>query len=170
MTDTLSTLALLALSVAAVGWDLATRRIPNVLTVSGLLIALALRAADGPAAVGAGLLAAVVALALSIPLVAAGGLGGGDAKFLAAAAAFLGPAALPTALVVTALVGGLLAVAFALRRGALGETLVHCRSLAARVVPVGAPSAPRRTLATPGALAVPYGVAIAAGALAGWWA
>src|SRR5687767_11218693 len=80
MPDTIATLALCALSVAAVLWDLKTRRIPNVLTASGLLIALLLRAVEGPAPLAAGVLAAGIGLGLSLPLVLAGALGGGDMK------------------------------------------------------------------------------------------
>ncbi len=171
MIDAFATLALLALTVAAVVWDLRTRRIPNVLTATGLLLALGLRAFQGPGAVAAGVLAALLAFALAAPLVLAGAMGAGDAKLLAAIGAFVGPAGLPVALLVTAIAGGVLALAAAARRGALGETLAHARDL---VVPPRAareePRIPRRTLETPGALAVPYAVAIAAGALAGWWA
>jgi prepilin peptidase CpaA len=165
MHDATTTFALLALTVAAVGWDLRTRRIPNMLTASGFLVALVLRAFHGSDALAAGFLAAVLAFALAVPLVLAGGLGAGDAKLLAAVGAFVGPAALPIVLLVTALVGGLLAVAVATRRGAMGETLRHARVLLTRPTP----DVQRRTLATPGALAVPYAVAISTGALAGWW-
>lgn len=170
--DALTTLALLTLCVVAASWDLATHRIPNVLTVSGLLVALMLRAIQGPSPLAAGFAAAFLALLLSVPLVLAGGLGGGDAKLLAASAAFVGLAALPMMLLVTAIVGGGLGLAVAARRRALGDTFAHCRVLLAWIVPVGPGAArPPRTLRTPGALAVPYGVAIAAGALAAeWWA
>ena len=167
MLDTFATLALCALAVTAVLWDLRTRRIPNVLTASGVLIALGWRAVEGPAPLAAGVLAAAIGLGLTLPLVLVGALGGGDMKLMAAVAAFVGPAALPTLLLVTALAGGVLAFIVALRRGTLVEILLHARALLA---PRGPGSAPRRTLATPGAVAVPYGIAIAAGALAGWWA
>jgi Flp pilus assembly protein protease CpaA len=88
-------------------------------------------------------------------------------KLLAASAAFVGLEALPTLLLVTAIMGGVLAIVVAARRRALAETMIHARAL---VAGSSARSVARRTLATPGALAVPYGVAIAAGALAGWWA
>jgi prepilin peptidase CpaA len=142
MIHTLSTLALTVVVVLAVASDVRTRRIPNVLTVSGLGVALALRAIIGVDAFVAGLAGGVIALGLTLPLVMLGGLGGGDSKLLVAVGAFLGPAGLPMALLVTALVGGVM----------------------------WTPSTPEplRTLGTPGAIAIPYGVAIGAGAIAGW--
>lgn len=169
MTHLLQTAALLALVASAVVCDLRTRRIPNPLTLGGLATGLALRTATGFGALGSGALAAVLALVLCAPLVLAGGLGGGDAKLLAAVAAFVGLAALPVALFATAVTGGAMAMAAAARRGALRETLVHSGRLVRRALP-GGPGGPVRTLATPGVLAIPYGVAIGVGALAGWWA
>lgn len=168
MTHALQTVLLVALVATAVATDLASRRIPNVLTLTGLLAGLALRAPDGLSAVGAGALGATVALAVALPLVLAGGLGGGDAKLLAAVGAFVGLDGLPVVLLVTAVAGGTMALAVALRRGAMGETLGHARALVRRALPGGSDVAVR-TLSTPGALAIPYGVAIGVGALAGWW-
>lgn len=164
----LSTAALIALVTVAVVWDLRTRRIPNALTVSGFFVALAIRALPGGEALMAGVLGGVLGLAISFPLVLLGGLGGGDAKLLAAVGAFLGPGDLPVALLVTALVGGAMAFALALQRRALVETLLHARVLVGSVAR-RAP-APARTLRTPGALTIPYGVAIGAGAIVGWLA
>lgn len=168
MSYALSTAALIALVVLAVVWDLRTRRIPNALTVSGFFAALVLRALPGGEALLAGVLGGLIGLALTFPLVLMGGLGGGDAKLLAAVGAFLGPANLPLALFVTALVGGAMALALAVHRRALGETLRHARVLAGSVA-MRTP-ATARNLTTPGALTIPYGVAIGAGALAGWLA
>ncbi|MGH2395071.1 MAG: A24 family peptidase [Candidatus Limnocylindria bacterium] len=168
MSYVLSTAALIALVVLAVVWDLRTRRIPNALTVSGFFAALVLRALPGGEALLAGVLGGLIGLALTFPLVLMGGLGGGDAKLLGAVGAFLGPANLPLALFVTALVGGAMALALAVHRRALGETLRHARVLAGSVA-MRTP-ATARNLTTPGALTIPYGVAIGAGALAGWLA
>ncbi len=169
MTHVVQTVLLVALVATAVATDLTSRRIPNVLTLTGLALGLALRAPAGLEAFTAGLLGAIVALALALPVVLAGGLGGGDAKLLAAVGAFVGLEGLPVVLIVTAVAGGTMAVVLAVRHGALGETLGHCRALVRRVLPGGA-GTPVRTLSTPGALAIPYGVAIGLGALAGWWA
>jgi hypothetical protein len=95
MNQVAASTALLALILLAGVSDLRTRRIPNALTVTALGIALALRGATGVEPLASGLAGAVIAFATAIPLVLLGGLGGGDAKMLAATGAFLGPAGLP---------------------------------------------------------------------------
>jgi prepilin peptidase CpaA len=84
---------------------------------------------------------------------AAGWIGGGDAKLFAVSALWLGWSGLPVFLMVTALAGGALAV-----------LLLNARSPLLKPYFNGAPTWFAR-LVTPGA-DVPYGVAIAAGALA----
>jgi len=162
-----ATSAFLALVVLAGASDLRTRRIPNALTVTGLGIALALRGAVGVEPLAIGLMGAVIAFVPAVLLVVVGGLGGGDAKLLAAVGAFVGPAGLPTTIFVTALVGGAMGAITVVRRGAFGATVTRCRAILA--TPFGMSSEPLPRLGAPGAIAIPYGVAIGAGALAGWW-
>ncbi|HEY1425872.1 MAG TPA: prepilin peptidase [Caulobacteraceae bacterium] len=144
-----------ALVIGAAVRDLATFTIPN-------WISLALLAAFLPAALVAhvslldiGLSFAVGAgvLVLAAAMFALGWIGGGDAKLMAAAALWLGLKGLAPFAVYTALAGGALALG-----------LVALRSVWLRPLTAGAPAWTRR-LATPGESA-PYGVAIAAGALA----
>src|SRR5581483_11600581 len=92
------------------------------------------------------------ALVLGMGLFAAGWIGGGDAKLMAAAVPWLGLPALPLFLLVTACAGGGLAL-----------LLLKARSAWVRPYLAGAPAWLAR-LTTPGA-DVPYGVAIALGAL-----
>lgn len=167
MTDIVTTLAFLTLVILAGVSDIRTRRIPNALTVTGLGIALALRGATGVEPLAMGLAGAVIAFVPAVPLVLLGGLGGGDAKLLAAVGAFVGPAGLPTTLLVTALMGGAMGAVTVVRRGAFGSTVTRCRAILAS--PFGMAGEPLPRLGAPGALAIPYGVAIGAGALAGWW-
>lgn len=162
-----ATLALLALVVLAMASDLRTRRIPNALTLTGLGIALVLRGLLGWEPLVIGLAGALIAFVPAVPLVLLGGLGGGDAKLLAAVGAFVGPAGLPTTLFVTAIVGGAMGVVAVIRRGAWARTVARCRAIVARAFGIVQEPLPR--LGTPGAIAVPYGVAIGAGAIAGWW-
>jgi prepilin peptidase CpaA len=167
MNNVVATFAFLTLVVLASASDLRTRRIPNALTVTGLGIALALRGASGVEPLASGLMAAAIAFVPAVALVALGGLGGGDAKLLAAVGAFVGPEGLPTTLFVTALVGGAMGTVVVVRRGAFGATVTRCRAILA--TPFGMSAEPLPRLGAPGAIAIPYGVAISAGALAGWW-
>jgi len=167
--------ALVVLAAAAAWWDVRERRIPNALTVVGLAAALLLRAPLGLGSVWAGLVGAGIALLLSLVLFLAGGMGGGDVKLLAAVGAFLGPDRLWPALLVMALTGGVMAAWVILRRGAIPETAANLKTLwitlGRRTFTgwKGSESEAALTLDTPGALTVPYGVAIAVGAVAAWF-
>lgn len=161
-------IALSGLLLAAVVTDLRERRIPNRLSVLGLCAGLVLGAfLEGGfplmALAGAGL-----ALLVSFPVVALGGLGAGDAKLLTAVGAFVGPGGLLSVIVYGALAGGILAVVGALRRGAILGVLLNLKNLMVYWVSLG-----RRgyqvDLNRPGAPSVPYAVAIAAGALMTWF-
>lgn len=163
------TVSIVALVTLAAWSDIRTRRIPNALTFTGFAVALALRALGGLDEITAGLLGALLAFGLSVPLFMARGLGAGDVKLLTACGAFLGPGRLLKALLVTALAGGLMALVAIVRRGAVLQTLRNCRDIV-----LGLFSPARReelpTLTSPGAITVPYGVAIAIGALVAWFA
>lgn len=149
---------------AAAVWDLAERRIPNPLTLAGLGLAVGLRAAAGWSPLASGLLGAALGLGVGLPFFLVGALGGGDVKLLAAVGGFLGPAALVPALLATGLVGGVMALAAAARSRALVDTLGRVGDVLRRAV--GLRSArPLQTLETAGALAIPYAVPIAVGAI-----
>ena len=164
----LNTAALVTLLVLSAALDLRTRRIPNVLTVSGFMIALALRSAVGGGAVLDGLQGAGIALLVVLPFFALGALGGGDLKLLVAVGAFMGPRQFLYALLATALVGVVLAVGESIRRGALGSLVINTYSLGTHIL-TGGRSGHRSTVASPGAVTVPYGLAIALGSLSVWF-
>jgi len=135
--------------------DVTSFTIPN--WISGLLIlafipaAFALGLDAGQMGMHAGV--GLAALAAGVIMFALGWIGGGDAKLFAAAGLWLGwPAAVPF-MIYTALAGGALAVA-----------LLSLRSGWLRAFALTAPAWIGR-LATPGEN-VPYGVAIAFGAMA----
>jgi prepilin peptidase CpaA len=159
---------LIATVLVGVWTDVRTRRIPNGLTIAALLAALALRAVFGLAALLDGVLGAGLALALLLPLFALGGVGGGDAKLLVAVGAFLGPGGFLVALLVTAVAGGIISVVYAVRRGVILPVLLNTRGLLKYVFTAGR-GGERVTLETQGALSIPYGVAIAAGAIFAVW-
>ena len=162
--------AALTLLLAAAAWtDYRSRRIPNALTVSGLAVALVLRSMAGPDAVIEGLVGALLAFVLTLPLLMLSVLGGGDAKLLIAVGAFMGPRHFLWAGALIAIIGGMMAVVDAGRRGALLPVLFNCGQIMKHWATFGRRGA-NRSFASVGAMTIPYGVAIAAGALLWWFA
>ena len=135
--------------------DLVSFTIPNRISL-GLLavfVPATLLLGQPLPAIGVSLAVGVVALLVAMAMFAMGWIGGGDAKLFAVVCLWLGLASMPVFLMVTALAGGGLAV-----------LLLNARSAWIRPHLNGAPAWLDR-LTTPGA-DVPYGIAIAAGALA----
>lgn len=163
------TAVLAVVLVLAVWFDVHRRRIPNWLTVGGAAAALVVRGFIGAEALWAGLFGGALGFALGILLFAIGALGAGDGKLLATVGSFLGFSVFIQALPLIGVVGGLLALAATARSGTLIPTLLRFRELALHIVTLGRVGE-RRTLTMPGAVTVPYGVAVAAGAAWGWLA
>ena len=144
-----------------------TQRVPNWLTLTIVIAALLLRAGAGVGALLDGVIGAGCSFLLAMVLFSAGGIGGGDGKLLIGVGAFLGLDRLPGALLLIAVLGGLLAIAEAVRRGIILPAVLDAGRMIRFWLTLGR-SGQRRTLTSPGAVAVPYGVAIALGAIV-WW-
>lgn len=148
-------IAFAAILLLAAIEDLRRLTIPNALTLSALVL-WPLYALAAPSLFGAvGSLACAAAVFLVGALFfSRGWLGGGDVKLLAVTTLWAGPAATPTLLVVTAVLGGVLALVLLMPPGA------HFAALArAKLGPGEDPS--KFGTGTP----VPYGIAIAGAAL-----
>jgi prepilin peptidase CpaA len=151
-----SEIVLIILVVIAAFSDLRTRRIPNWLTVPGAALGIVLHIWNGGIWGGAlSLAGAALGLAIFIPLYMLSGMGAGDVKLLSAVGALTGPQSLIIVFVFTGLVGGVAAIALAVSRGRLRETLERTGSLMLGV----------RGAAGPDSLRLPYGAVIAAGTL-----
>jgi prepilin peptidase CpaA len=121
-------LVLSAILVPAVYSDLRSHRIPNWLSLLGLVAGLGLRSiADGPHGLISGVLGAGVGLACFAPFYLLRAMGAGDVKLLAAVGAFMGPQGALYAALVSVLAGGVGAIGYVLWRvlRASARTLVH---------------------------------------------
>ena len=155
--------------------DVRARRIPNALVVAIIVGGLCYSAATRPLpqGLGTGLPGGVLGFAIWIVFYLAGVMGAGDVKFFSAAGIWLGPAATWRAALIAALVGGMLAVSFLLYERRLVESLRRM-ALAAGSRSVALIEGPpdNQSSGTTGSQRkqLPYGVAMAIGALvAGWW-
>jgi prepilin peptidase CpaA len=149
----------------AVRSDLDAHRIPNPLVAWGALLALAVSMAPGGIGVAAAMAGFFLGLSALLPLYALRALGAGDVKLMAAVGAFIGPQALPLALLATFIAGGLMTLLITLYRGTARRLMRNVRDmlcsawwrLACREAPVLEP-------APLSAGKMPYALAIAAGA------
>ena len=161
------TMALVAGLVLAALFDLRERRIPNALSLSAIAMALGIRMVWGWSSLVEGGAGVVFALLVGLAPFVMGFLGGGDVKLLGTVGAFVGVHRLFGALLLVALVGGVLAVLESARKQAFGRAVANIRGFAMQWMMFGRPGvAP--TLESPEAMTVPYGVAIAVGSLL-WW-
>jgi len=153
--------------------DLLWRRIPNYLTLPALVIALVLRTVlQGWSGIGLALGGASVAPLLLFVTHGGKGIGMGDLKLAAALGAILGPALAVAAMLVSLVVGGLLAIFYMLLPGGMLNQLI-------RILSIGLPFQKKKGKSSPEAAAgpaiatMPYGLAIGCGSLITlavcWW-
>ncbi|HHW15700.1 MAG TPA: hypothetical protein GXX28_12345 [Firmicutes bacterium] len=181
---------LAAIVLLAAAGDVRSRRIPNLLTLPGLVLGLLLGAlAAGWMGFWQSLLGAAAGLGLLFLPFALGGLGAGDVKLLAMVGAFGGPAFAFRSFLAAALIGGAASALLLWRAGRLGATLRVALWNTAALVSSALPFLPLRPLPTdaggrgaageaggeapaasaaPAAATLPYGVAITLGTVAAW--
>ena len=120
-------MVLLVLLLTAAVFDVVYRRIPNWLTVSGVVLGLAMNTVIG--APEAGLVFALIGLAVAFSiyagLYALRAMGAGDVKLMAAVGALVGWERWFGIFFVTALIGGLMALILVLARRRLKKTLFN---------------------------------------------
>ncbi len=144
------------------GWtDLRSRRIPNWLTVPGLLIGIVSNTVlGGWSGLKTSLLGALIGMALLLPFVLLRSLGAGDWKLAIALGGFSGPARLVDLLLTSVFVAGLMAVALIIYKGRVRQTLRNIGHILVSLVTFRLPES-RVSLDNPDSLKVPYGVALA---------
>jgi prepilin peptidase CpaA len=158
---------LICLVAQAAVTDLALRKIPNVLILSGLLLAMILHLLGGQhwAPVSQWLAGTLAGFFLFLPLYLLRGMAAGDVKLMAMVGAFVGPLAALQIGVLACLIGGVMAVLTLLCSGRWRESWRNvgliCKPLLWRLL--GLPLAPVPLTPAASVGGIPYGVAIALG-------
>ena len=164
---------LVALAGAVV--DVRTARISNRLTYTTLLIALLLRATLlGVSGLKSGVLGFFISGGLFLFLFALGAMGGGDMKLMAAVGAWVGGTQVLTLVLSAAMAGGVLALGRMILSRSLAQSLRNTVHLLYYRLTSGIRVHPELNVQSARSLRVPFGVAIAVGALscagkAIWW-
>jgi len=137
------------------------RRIPNWLTVSGLVAGIGVNTALlGWAGMKGALLGAALGLGLLFPFVLLRSLGAGDWKLAGALGACLGPQQLVTVLMGTILVSGVMALVVVIWKRRLVQTLRNIIRMLAAFFRLRMPG-PEVSLDSPQSTKIPFGVAMA---------
>jgi prepilin peptidase CpaA len=148
-----------ALVLAAALFDLRTRRIPNWLCAAGLVCGFASQNVR-EAAFGAG-----IALLVYIPLFALRAVGGGDVKLMAAMGSITGPKPWIAIFLITAILGGLIALVLIAVKGRTLRTFRNVGIVVVELVHLRPPHRAEPELDVSGGrgLRLPHGCTIALG-------
>lgn len=153
----------LAVALALIaGWtDWRSRRIPNWLTVPGLLIGVSVNVLFGGwPGLKTSLLGAGLGLLLMLPFVFLRSLGAGDWKLAGALGAFVGPGMLVNVLIGSVFVAGIMALGLVIYKRRMKETLRNIGRMLGSMFTFRMPGA-EVSLDNPQSLKIPYGVALA---------
>jgi prepilin peptidase CpaA len=162
--------AAIGIALVASGFDLKSRRIPNVLTFGATAAGVVFAAATGGfAGIGAGLAGWLIAMALWLPIYAVGGMGAGDVKLMAAIGMWMGPAGALHAALYAAIAGGVLALGVALSRGIVRQTVDNVQLLITHWQVAGFAPHAQLTLATATSPRLAYAVPILLGTVVATW-
>ena len=157
----------MVLLAAIAGWtDLRSRRIPNWLTLPGVVLGLVLNATlNGWGGLKAGLLGVLVGFGLLLPFWLLRGLGTGDLKFAAALGAYSGPGRLVDVLIGSVFVAGAMAFVLVVYKRRFIQTMRNIGHILVSLVTFRLPGY-HVTLDNPDALTIPKGVALSLTVLA----
>jgi prepilin peptidase CpaA len=150
---------LAVLVLAAALFDLRTRRIPNWLCAAGFVCGFACQTVR-EAAFGAG-----IALLIYVPLFALRAVGGGDVKLMAAVGSIAGPTAWIAIFLITAIIGGVIALVLIAAKGRTARTFRNVGILLTELVHLRPPHRvePELDVSSGRGLRLPHGCTIALG-------
>jgi prepilin peptidase CpaA len=150
----------------AIGWDVKTHRIPNVLVLVGLSLGLLISTWPGGIGLGHALYGGLTGLAVYLPLYLLRILGAGDVKLMAAVGAFVGFPDVMTVALITALAGLILSVLIAIRHRQLHQMTQHVyQGLIGFMWQIASGGRPQQWVMVIGPHRLPYAMAIGLGTL-----
>jgi prepilin peptidase CpaA len=150
--------------------DIRTRRIPNLLTFGGALLALLFAVAgDGPGGLRTSMEGWAVGLVLFLPMFLLGGMGAGDVKLLACLGAWCGPQQAFWMAIYAMVAGGVMAAGVAVATGYMRQAISNIWVLLKYWRVMGVRPLPELTLTNGRVPRLPYAIPIAAGAVAAIW-
>jgi prepilin peptidase CpaA len=159
---------LLAMVLAAAVYDVRYRRIPNWLTLAGVLAGVALNGfldQGRPGLFVSSLLGLAMAFGVYFVLYALRAMGAGDVKMMAAVGAIVGWRDWFGVFIITAIIGGIMALILVAMRGRVKKTLWNVAFILSELKG-GRPAYMRREeldVKNPKALGLPHGAVIAVG-------
>jgi prepilin peptidase CpaA len=157
-----------ALVIAAAVWDWRTRRIPNWLVATALVVALPIQAMlhGVPGGIQIWFFGCLAGFLILLPGYLIRMLGAGDVKLMAAVGAFCGAALALEIAVIASAIGGIWALVWLFRRkqvrAGLGNTMSMLIMMSSAT---GEDGAVQRTTSVQSVGRLPFGVAIAVGAV-----
>jgi prepilin peptidase CpaA len=161
---------LLGMLVAtAAVFDIRFRRIPNWLVLAGIIVGLGWNVvASGWSGLGRGAEGLGLGFVLYFPLYMIRARGAGDVKLLAAVGAITGPGNCLWIFLLTAVLGGVIALILLLFRGRLGRTFFNVGWIMSDLIHLRAPfrNSEELDVRTTKGMRLPHGAMIAVGVLA----
>jgi prepilin peptidase CpaA len=155
------------LTIVASAIDIRKRKIPNWLSVTGIVVGIGVNTVVGgwPGCEGS-LLGAGLALGLLLPLVMLRALGAGDWKLMGAVGAFLGWRMMLVVLLFSIFIAGFLAMLVTMQAGKLVATFKNIWALIRGFMTFGLRPNREISLDNPALIKLPFGVAVAAATIA----
>lgn len=160
--------SLVCLVLLAAAYDLGYRRIPNWLTLSGMILGVGcntlLFGLPGLRGAAFGLLCALL---VYLPLYLIRGMGAGDVKLMAAVGAVAGPERWCEIFLATALIAGAASLVIIARKHRVRQTFRNLSTIVSELLSFHAPTHkdPQLDMRNQNAVRLPHGAAIAAGSL-----
>ncbi|MGZ4858361.1 MAG: A24 family peptidase [Candidatus Angelobacter sp.] len=155
-----------AWSAAGAAFDIWTKRIPNALSYSGILFGILLRTIFlGWHGLGTAFAGGLIGGGVFFLLYLVRAMGGGDVKLMTAVGCFTGPMLIVQIITACALAGGVMAIATMIYRKRTITTIRNVGELLHFRLVNGPQVHPTLNIDNPEAVRLPYGIAIAAGAL-----